>query len=258
MTSRSTSKKRLVHVEGLVDDVSASSDDGGTTWDQSFFLCPWNELEGELREDILRVDVLVGATRTLQSGYKLEGKSVRATVRELGPSPNKWFKGWTAVASSRPTALRASRVKVTKPTRRAPTTLRDAVLGTLTIEAQQLSVWRGPRGRQYEVLIATPASGPSDTVLRAARAVVARVEKSQASLRAAIAQKLLPTCNRWRSQAGERPVTSAAFVRALQLASISVGARSTSLIFECDELLEDHGVEVRLNPKGKPGAISLA
>ena len=88
MASRAKPKKRLVLVEGLVDDVSASSDDGGTTWDQSFFLCPWNALGGELREDTLWVDVFVGAKGNLHLGDRLEGKSARGSSAARATSPS--------------------------------------------------------------------------------------------------------------------------------------------------------------------------
>ena len=88
--------------------------------------------------------------------------------------------------------------------------------------------------------------------------MVLRVEKSLPALREAIAAKLLTTCNRWRAQEEEPPITRAAFLRALQLASISIDVKTTSLIFECDDLFEDHGVELRLTPKGRITDVALA
>lgn len=65
-------------------------------------------------------------------------------------------------------------------------------------------------------------------------------------------------CNRWRKQAEAKPVSRAAFIRALRLASISVQDRASSLIFECGDLFEDHGLEVCLDAKGHVGTIDLA
>ncbi len=91
-----------------------------------------------------------------------------------------------------------------------------------------------------------------------ARGVVAHVERSLAKLRARVVARLLAACNQWRAQAGERPVTPAAFGRALRLASIAVGSRSSSLVFECGDLLGDHGVEVGLASTGRVTSVSIA
>ena len=250
--------RTATRVEGRVTEVLASSDDGGGTWNQAFFLSPWREVGGDLRADVVRVDVAVGRKANLGPGKKLAGKTVVAAVRELGPSPTKWFKGWTARAKARPAVVPAGRVPAAASTSRGPARVRDAVLGMLTVEQGQLTAWRGPRGHRYEVLITAPSATSHAPTLLRARSIVGRVERSLATLREQVVARLHATSNRWRAEAGERPVTRATFARALHLASIAIGPRATSLVFECGDLLGDHGVEVRLASTGRVTSISIA
>ncbi len=245
-------------VEGLVTKVGSGSADGGTTWEQSFVLCPWREPGGALSKEPFRLTVVVRESK-LEEGELLEGKAISGTFRERAPPPAKGEKAWTAVGRKPLTVIPVKPFLAAAPKRaRRPPKVRDPVLGNLRVEEGQLTVWRSLRGRPYELLIGMDDPDRESQVIARARAVVKQVERELVSLRGRIADKKLALCNRWRKQAEAKPVSRAAFIRALRLASLSVQDTESSLIFECGDLFEDHGLEVCLNAKGQVGTIDLA
>ena len=135
--------------------------------------------------------------------------------------------------------------------------LRDAVLGALEVEEGQLTAWRKLRGQSYELLIVVPDLAAQEKALVHARAVVKDTERHLAALRGQIADALLALCNRWRKEAGAKPVSRTAFLKPLQLMSVTVEGKAASLIFECGDLFEDHGIEVCLGARGGVGSIDL-
>jgi hypothetical protein len=255
----------MTKIEGIVaSSGGVSGTDNYSKWWLTFALDPWREVGGDWRKgDELRVmapapshDVARRQAAALRAGEilrlaikKIVPRSRYRTRYAVGRGPVRRIRGDAAAR-----ALVAQRAR--------PHTIRDRVFGTLQLERafDWVSTWRKIDGVSSELAIkirdADDAEGIAADVVKG-RPVLVRTLKQLPSIRGAVARKLLGLYNgTWRE--GRPKLSRAAFLERISLSSIIVAPERVTIHFEADEMFTDHGIEVRLGPRGAVSHVDLA
>jgi hypothetical protein len=250
-----------IQVEGVVDLACVVGAAGGA-WKLRLLLKPWRQDGGKLVRKLLYLDFQTGSKKVISQATSKwrQGANVVVSVGLLRkPGPNQ--AGWWGKPDGPLRRIRAN----AKRAIRAPQTSRhidDGILGRLTLN-RGMDWYEGTRKfrrNEYEVAVMTP--DPDDAkkvarVVKRAAKCIRRIDDDLTKLRDDIADDLLELYNtEWR-QSG-RALSRAGFKKRLSLNSVIVQTGRTTAHFGAGSLFADHGIEVRISPRGKVREILLS
>lgn len=242
-------------IEGTVQTTGTVG--GGAKVALVVFLQPWVDGNGRVQRRELRVEVpmksLASATR---AASRWDNESVALTVT----------KSWAA-SGNRLEGARAERLSAVKRGEGSGTVtpsrvVEDRLLGQLELDpgSNSLVAHRRTARFDYEVLIQTGDLGDETQVaqdIERAKQRLRAVERGVARLREAASEKLLATYNEvWND--GSQSISAAQFRRALKISTIHIAPGRTTVHLSCGDMFGEHGVELRLTPRGSVSEILVA
>jgi hypothetical protein len=249
--------KRIV-IEGVLSSDAFANGNDTSGWYMSLCLEPWRAAGGDWMQRPLFIDIAMSeAAAGREMDRWQEGHQVRIGVDRIVESRKRpWhangFKPLKRLRGKPPAADRDNDRHVDDP-----------ALGRLRLDrgAEWFCAWRRRGGQRYEIAIVPSDVDDDRKVARAVehgRAAILHIERSDAALRRAIADKLLNLYNdTWR---GKRPKLAAApFARRPRLTSIVAYHRGDAVAyFDDGGLFLRHCIEVRLNTRGRVDEICLS